>query len=934
VLLGRTLQVGEVDRLLGAARAGHGRSLLVCGEPGIGKTALLRVARERALAAGMAVIEAVGVESEADLPFAALGEVAAPLAGHLVELPQRQAGAIEAALAIGDGAGPVGDRLAGCAGFLGLLRAAARHAPLLVLVDDAHWLDRASAECLGYAARRLDGTRVALLAAARPVADAPPLDGRLADELTLPALGDADALELLRTTAGDLARATTDALLSAAAGNPLALIELPSLLTDEQRRGLQPFEPAPAPGGALWDAFGRQIELLDPDARAAVLIAASSLDRALGPVVLACRDLGIGPAALERAEAAGIVALDDDRVVFAHPLLRAVAYQGAPAPERRRAHTALAERTDPDASAWHRASAALGPDDAVADALEAAADRATARGAYTTVADALERAAELTTDEHTRTVRTFSAGLAASIGGQYVRGAGLLEQASEADDPLMRAAVRDLLALVRVMGGIRDAMENHALLTEEAERVRPLDAATAAFMHADAGVVAVVGGHCRLALESAERALASLPNGASATVRAQVYSILGMGLALRGRADEARDALDRAGALLCEVDPLSPPAQSTGFCLHARLCTGQEARLLEETRALAIAAESGESTGLLPYYALVAADAAYRLGDWDAAERDAEEAVATADHTRQHGPLSIALVIRSRIHAVRGRHDDARADAQRGIDIATPPAYGATVIWGRAALGFLELGLGRAAEAVAELEECERLVEIAGLDDPTIVPWASDLVEAYVQAGRRERADQLAAQYAERAARSGVALPQALAARCRGLTATCADDVDRAFAVALDHHARADAPFERGRTLLAYGSRLHRARRRIEARARLREALAVFEDLGAEPWADRARAELRAAGAVQRATTAPRDELTAQETRVALAVARGATNREVAEELYLSPKTVEFHLSRVFRKLGIRSRTELAVLVAEGEAGLPPDPAERLERSY
>jgi len=406
-----------------------------------------------------------------------------------------------------------------------------------------------------------------------------------------------------------------------------------------------------------------------------------------------------------------------------------------------------------------------------------------------------------------------------------------------------------------------------------------------------------------------------------------------MGLAMAGRTDEAREALDRAGALLDSVDPVSPAAQSISFALDARLCTGQDELLFHEARSMVEGATNGGSAGLLPYYELLAADSAFRLGDWDVAEQEAEAAVAIAQHSGQNGPLSIALVVQARILAARGHDDEAAAGFERAVQIARPPGYGSTVIWAHAARGFMHLARGRATDAIAELEECGRLSHAAGLEDPTIVPWASDLVESYVMAGRSEPAQKVCEELDRRALRSGVDLPLALAARCRGLTV--ADAFDEHFECALAHHDRCTAPLERARTLLAYGSRLHRARRRLEARERLREALDAFQDLGAVPWAERARAELRAAGGVRRRTrAADDDELTAQEARIAGCVARGATNREVAEELFLSPKTVEFHLGRVFRKLGIRSRTELAVLVAEGEAGFDPDPAGRLERSF
>jgi DNA-binding CsgD family transcriptional regulator len=917
VLLGRSREIEAIDRLLLDARSGQGRSLLLSGEPGIGKTALLGVARERAGAA--LVIEDVGIEAEANLPFAALGTITRPLLPHLRALPERQASAVEVALAIGPGAPPPADRLAVCAGVLGLLRAAAADGPLLVLIDDAHWLDTPSAECLGYAARRLGGSRVALLAATRTGIPIPPLDGRLSDERHVTGLGNQDARALLAATAGELAPTTTTTLLDAAAGNPLALLELPSLLSDEQRAGIVPFEPAPAPGGALWDAFERQVAGLGAEAGQAMLVAAASLDRALGPVVAACRDLDIDLAALEHAEASGLLALGDDRLGFSHPLLRAVVYEGATGSDRRRAHAALAPNADADAAAWHLAAASLGPDAAVADSLEAAGHRAAARGAHSAAADAHERAARLSDDDGARSRRLFAAGLAAAMGGAYARGAALLEPVAEIDDPTMRAGIRHLLGMVTLTGGIRGAIENHDLLTEEAERTAQLDPAMAAALHADAGVTACVGGDCRRALAAAERAIEILPRDAPPAARCQAHSMLGMGLALAGRAAEARPALDEAGRLLAGVEPLSPAAQSIAFALHARVCTGQEPLLCEEVAGLADAARDAGTDGLLPYYQLVAADGAYRLGDWASAAAAADEAVAIADDTSQRGPLSIALVVRARVHAARGEETEARAAVERGIALAEPPGYGSTPIWGHAALGFLELGLGHTDAAIEQLEEAQRLAEAAGLEDPVIVPWACDLAEALVQAGEPVRAHEVSEQLATRAERSGAPLALALAARCRGLTAN--GEFEQPFTAALELHERCSSPFERARTLLSFGSRLHRARRRVEARERLREALATFDELGAAPWTRHARAELRAAGGIRRAAPSDPDELTAQELRVALAVGRGASNREVAAELFLSPKTIEFHLGRVYRKLGIHSRSELAVLVTAGSVG-------------
>jgi DNA-binding CsgD family transcriptional regulator len=923
VLYGRSRELDEIDRLLSAARDGHGGALLISGEPGLGKTALLEAALERA--EGMAVTSAEGAEAETHLPFAALGEIAEPLIDGVGELPSPQASAIGAALALVDPGSVPGDRLAVFAGFLGLVRREASQGPVLIVVDDAQWLDRASAECLGYAARRLENSAVALIAAARTGEGRQPLDGRIAQELRLSGLNRDDALALLQSSSERLAGPAAEVVVEVAVGNPLALLELPRLLTDEQRRGVAPVDPILAPRGVLWEAFERRLAGLTAPGRTALVTAAASIDRSLAPVIGACRELGLEDSALEEGEVKGLITVADDRVVFSHPLLRGVTYHGATAAERRVAHRALAAQATGDAQAWHLAAASLGPDAESAAALEQAGQRATARAAHSAAADAFERAAELSEGDEARSRRLFAAGFAAGLGGAYPRSAALLDRAAEIDDPGARADVRHLLAMVTLVGGIRNAFDNHRMLSEEAERITSIDRAMAAMLHADAGVSAVVAGDCRLALSSAEQAAAILPTDAGEGVSCQVHAMLGMGLALAGRTAEARSALDQAGELLPQVPPISPAAGSIAFSLGARLCTGEEALLRDELRSLIAAAHETGTRGLLPYDQLLAADVAYRLGDWDAADRHSDEAVTVAEDSGQGGPLSIALVVRARLRAALGAADEARADAERGIELAEPPGYGSTVIWGRSALGFLELTNGRPDEAIAELEMAEQLSALAGLEDPVIVPWASDLVESYAQAGRADDAARAAAALSRRAERNATRPALALAARAEALADP--DAVDSPFEAAIEHHEAAGLPFELARTLLAFGARLHRDRRRAEARTRLRSALDILERLGADPWSERARAELRAAGAIERAPASDPDELTPQEARVARAVARGSTNREVAAELFLSPKTIEFHLGRVYRKLGIHSRTELATLVAEDrlEPAAPPD---------
>jgi DNA-binding CsgD family transcriptional regulator len=910
MLHGRESEIRAIDALIGAARSGRGDALLLHGEAGIGKTALLDATGRRA--AGVRQLRTAGLEAESSLPFSALAELTERLLDGIPSLPPPQAAAIEGALALGPPA--AGDRFAVCAGFLGLLANAACDDPLLVIVDDAQWLDPASAECLGYTTRRLEDRRIALIVAAR--AEEPHAFRATGRQLPVGGLDREAARALLDEVDSGLPDHVASSLIDAAAGNPLALIELPGMLSQAQRRGLVALDQPMQPGVGLQRAFARRIARLPASTRVGLLVAATAFTPSLRPILAACRTLGVEPDAFEPAEADGVVRLSTERIEFGHPLLRGAVTRTAPLAERRRVHRALSEHTDEDSLAWHLAAAALGPDDAVADTLEATAQRAAARGAHAASADALVRAARLSEDRVARSRRLLAAGLAAAIGGAYDRGITLLELADEIDDPLLRASVRHLLALVTLNGGVRGVYDNHRTLTEEAERIASLDPAAAAAMHADAGVTAAVAGNCVMLLASAQRAAEVLPDDAPPVTRCQVLSILGMGLVLRGRHADGREALDRAGRLLGEVDPLTPAAQSISLGLGGRLCTGQEATLRQEAGSLADAARNAGAIGVFPYYQLLAADCAYRTGDWDSAERDIAEAVAGAEESAQLGPLSIALVIAARAHAARGDEDAARSELARAIEIAEPVGYGSPLGWGRAALGFLELGLDRISEAIAELEQAEQLLELAGLEDPLVVPWAPDLVEAYSRAGQAGDAARVASKLAAQSDRSGTPLAGALAARCEGLVG---DDFDRAFERALELHGRAEAPFERGRTLLTLGARLHRARRRRQARERLRAAMDVFRQLGARPWVRRTENELRAAGAIKRRPVGHPDQLTAQETRVALAVARGATNREVAAELYLSPKTIEFHLGHAYRKLGIHSRTQLALALQEND---------------
>jgi DNA-binding NarL/FixJ family response regulator len=914
MLLGRRLELEQIERLMAEARGGSGGALLLVGEPGIGKTSMLAEAEARA--GELRVVKATGIEAEANLPYALLGEVVAPLLDGLGELPEPQADAIRAALALSPSPTAPLDRFATCSAFVSLLASAGRRQPLLIIVDDAQWLDSSSAECLGYASRRLDNTGVALLVAAR-------VEGALLGKgglkrLSLSGLHREDARTLLEAGTPEAPSNVVETLLEIAGGNPLALRELPALLSDDQRRGLAPIDPVPVGGAALLDAFEARLAALGPEDRSAVVVASASVDRQLAPVVAACRDLGLTTSALETAEAAGVLRIGTEHFSFSHPLIRAVAYERSEPRERRRAHKALAAHCGPDARAWHLAAASVGTDAHAAGLLEEAAGRASARGAHRAAADALQRAAELSDDSEVGARRLYGAALAAALGGAYDRCATLLEVLAETDDQLLRARARHGLAVVTMTGGTGLSPGAPTLLVEEAERILPVRPETAAAMLADAALLAGTGGDLRLGVSAAERAAAVLPADASPTIRSQVHAMSGIAVALAGDASKAREELDEAGRLLALVDFLSPATQSVVLGLHARVCSGQTRKLRAELVRLIDMARGADTFGVLPYLLGVSADVAYRVGDWNAAARDSCS-VELAEEYGQGGILPFCLVVSGRLRAARGETSRARAEIERGIALAHEVGSVMVVNWGRAALGFHALGLGDAEEAVAALTQVEAFAEESGLTDPTYVPWAPDLVEAYIRVGRIHDAELVSSTLSRTADRAATAPSLALAARCRGLVES--DGFEAHFDQALAHHDRADSPFEAARTLLAYGSRLHRARRRVDGRRRLRAALETFEHLGAQPWIERTAAELRAAGAIHREPIADPDELSPQEIRVAMAVAQGATNKEVAAKLFLSPKTIEFHLGRVYRKLGIRSRTELARLAAEGVLG-------------
>ena len=912
VLRGRGAEEQRLVELLDAAGAGRGEALVLHGEAGIGKTALLACARGRHVGLTLA---ASCTEAESRLPFAVLHAVLETLLPAADALPAPQRAALLGALALGPP--EHGDRFAVCLATLALLRTASERGPVLVLVDDVQWADRASAESLLFAARRLDGTRIAMVLARRDGERAPAgLDALPALRIEPVARG--AAREIVGDTGLGLVSVPRDAVVDAAGGNPLALRELAASLSVEERSGRRPL-PAPLrPVGRLAHVLARRIERLPQPARAALVVAAAGDGASLGEVRAACRALGIAPDALAPVQDAGLVSLGDGRLAFSHPLVRAAAYHLVARPsERQQAHRALADCSPPDRAAWHLADASDGPDDAVARALHDAALRAVERRGYVEAASAYERAATLSVTPRTRARRLLRASAARVSAGQLEQALLCIEEASRIDAEVaadLRAQHTRAILLVGL------ARPGEALRIMDGVASAPLVAATPALastVAADAALAAMIDGRYREALERAERAATLVETSSAPLVRAQVLTCLAAARVYRGLGASARELQEEVAPLLEALDPLD---WNVGMRTHT-LAIDVWLALDEPRRALALAerilAHVGDASAWtaranpLGFAVRAACDA----GDWATATRLADEAVLVAEESGSTDALQRGLLARARLAAARGDEARARADLDR---LDTPSASGApgtAQVWRRSAEGFLALSLGRARSAVEVLEPlAERIVDEIGLVHATAIPWHADLVEAYVLLGRNDAARAVAARLADEAARSGTDAARALAARCAGLVA--ADGGESELEAALALHGTDAWPFERARTLLVLGERLHRARRRSRARRVLGEAEEVFAALGAEPWRARAAVLLGAASPARRGRASD-DSLTAQERRVAAVVATGRTVREAALELRVSPKTLDSHLRQVYAKLGIRSRAELALIAAE-----------------
>jgi DNA-binding NarL/FixJ family response regulator len=916
MLLGRDREFARLDAQITQVRAGTSAVLVVTGEAGVGKTSLLDYAV--AHSSGLQVLRAKGIMSERNLPFAGLCDLLRPVLGHLGALPRPQRAALAAALAIGPAVRA--DRFAICAATLSLLGEAAARRPVLAVVDDVHWLDAASAQALEFTARRLSHDAIGLLIAAR--IDVPSsFDTARMNTMAVTGLNRAAARELLARTGRSIAPAVADRLVSGTGGNPLALLELTGTLTDDELTGLGSLpEPLPV-ATAVQHAFAHRLDATSSATRQLLLVAACDATADLATLQQASGRLGLDLADLASAEQAGLVRLKGGTVEFTHPLLRSAAYHAAEPEARQAAHRALADsidaQGDPVRRAWHLAAAAVGPDEDVAASLDRAAQAAHARNAFVAASRAYQRAAELTADPSRQVAKWMAAGQAACLGGDLLSADRLLNQVIKlAADPGTKADAQAMLAYATLWTS--PPIGQYHQLIADAEAVQPFDKRRAATLLALASAVCIMIGRLDVALRTATRAV-DLSRSAGGIAWLTSQASLAHASILTGSRETGRRLI---------ADTLTDPGiggpdlalQLLRMRCGQALIWCEEYQPAEELLTSSVAA--GRATGRLddlPYGLATLSDLHFRTGEWSLAYAHAAEAVELSTDYPTNISLSYALVCAGRIDAAMGAARVCRDRLAQAVALARPIGVVSMSAYAAAASGLLELGAANYGLAAAELARVDAHVKQYGVRDPCVIQWRPDYIESLIRLGRVADAQEQLAVLEAQAAAADSTWATAAAARCRGMLLKPSPRAISKLEEAVTLAEASASIFEQARSRLCLGETLRRFRRRGEAGRQLNQAYIAFELLGAQPWAEHTAAELATAGV----TAVPQGKpihirLTPQELRVALQVAEGLSNREVAARLFLSHKTIEVHLDHIYYKLGVRSRTSLARLVHSG----------------
>ncbi len=906
VLLGRDGELETIGRLVETARLGVSGTLAILGEPGVGKTALL----DGALAqlGGMRLLQATGLEAERQIPFAGLLQLLRPALVHLDELAPPQAAALSDALAVTDSGRRGGDRFSIGAAVLSLLTRYAEESPVVVVVEDLHALDLPSAEAVVFAARRLAADPVAVLLTGR----SPEADHLVAGlpQLRLSGLDEVDAAALAaRAVGGTVPTGRLEPLLARAGGNPLALLELAG--DDLDALATDPAELPVRVPEAVAAAYGRRLDLLDEECRTALLVAAVC-GGDLTITLRACAALAVEAAALSQAEDAGLVSLRAGQVIFRHPLAQAAAYSHPGAAARRAAHQAVADAlpdADLDRRAWHLAEAVWLPDATVADLLDGAGDRAEARSAYSVASGAFERAARLSPTPAWRAERLLRAADAAWAAGLTERALSLLD-AHGREETGLEGQVRELAlrgAIAARTGRLREAGEMLVaaadLSTDPAEQsVLIAEAVHASLYLAGVSRASALADRldtlAPLVTEPAARALALIATGIARVMAAQP-----------GAADQLRRAvpLIRSTPELYEDPQRAPMLTMVPLFLRDTTEAGSLWDLVDAVRRRA-------GVGVLPAVLFQQARDQATTSAWAEAEANYREAVRLADETGQVTQLLMAQAGLSWLQSRRGEEEACRSTAVQVLESPSLAHLPLAEVWVRFALGDLELSVGEPGRAVEQFRQLDELLSRHEVGDVDLLP-GPEQVEALLRLGDRAAAETVATAYDTAAQAKQQPWALARAARVCGLVAEEAA-AEACFERALVLHGQTWDLFETARTSLAYGEWLRRAGRRVDARTQLRQALDLLEDLGAARWAERASAELAATGEkVQRRGADPRGLLTPQELQVCLQLVEGRTTREAAAALFLSPKTVEYHLRKVYTKLDVGSRSELAQVI-------------------
>jgi DNA-binding CsgD family transcriptional regulator len=898
-----------VAGLLADARQAHAGVLVVRGEAGMGKSALLQDAAERAR--DFHILRGAGVESEVQLAFAALQQLLRPDLDRLERLPGPQAEALRGAFGLVDTkVNPFLVEL----GVLGLFTELAQEQPVLCLVDDAQRLDRASADALVFVARRLECESIVLLLAARDD-DVRQFDGPGLPFVRLEGLDPVGAAQLLEAQAGQLAPEVRDRLIQETGGNPLALEELPATLSSQQLAGLQPLPERLPLSARLQQAFLERTRRLPAPTQSLLLVAAAEDTGELATILAAGHALDYGQEALEPAELAGLVRVTGSELRFRHSLVRSAIYQSATFMTRQAAHRSLTEAlaadVHADRRAWHLAAATLEPDEEVARALEVSAERGWRRGGPTAAAAALERAAELTSEPGRWARRLVAAAGYLWEAGHAERAQALLDRIERLpDDPALRARIAHLRGEIELACGTPATA--CTLLVEGAGLILASDPSRATEMLVLATWAALAAGDLDRIVQEIGPAVPHLRGRRDLRVQRVADSLVAFGIGHSTGFTAAREM---------SASPWPPPAFTWVWPMLVLVEPDADDLTADQRYARSVAAR--RAAGTVSSLTVVLANLAITessLGRWAGAISNATEGLRLARETGQQPTTGYFLALLAAIAAHQGRTDDCRRFTDEALAVAAPRRLVVVSAFASWTLAQLDLAQGRPAAAL------ERLRALATPQHPTAhatiaLLATADLVEAAARTDALEGMEEVVARFERWAEWDKRTWTSVVARRGRALISQGVD-AERHFQAALAVAGIGERRFELARTELAYGEWLRRARRRAEARPHLRAALELFERLGATPWAERTRSELRASGQrARKRDSSTREQLTVQEQQVARLAAQGLTNRQIADQLFLSTHTVGYHLHKVYTKLGIASRAGLSQLDLDDDPG-------------